>query len=184
MRITGGELRGRRLPIPASRHLRPALERVREAIFNIIRERLAGARVLDAYAGTGLLGLESLSRGAARVLFVETHRPTANRLSQVLAEWNLADRGRVLVGDCLRLARVAAAEGPFDLVFVDPPYPKKLVDRSLETLSRYGWLNAEGLAILKQDRHEDFVLPPGLAVDDQRLYGSSKVTFLRTTTKG
>lgn len=184
MRITGGELRGRRLPIPASRHLRPALERVREAIFNILREHLAGAKVLDAYAGTGSLGLESLSRSAAHVLFVETHRPTAERLAQVLEEWGLGDRGRVLIGDCLRLAKVVAGEGPFDLVFIDPPYPKKLVNHSLEVVARHGWLKEEGIAILKQDRHEDFLLPPGLRVDDQRVYGSSKVTFLSTTTKG
>jgi 16S rRNA (guanine966-N2)-methyltransferase len=180
MRITGGEHRGRRIHIPASKNLRPALERVREAIFNILRDRLAEARVLDCFAGTGLLGLECLSRGAAEVVFVELHRLTAQRIKELVADWNLADRATVIPGDFLRLARSLAAKGPYDLVFVDPPYPKHLVDASLEVVAKANLIGPDGIVILKQSRREEMTPPPDLIITDQRLYGDSKVTFLRT----
>ena len=97
MRITGGELGGRRFEAHASPHLRPALDQIRESIFNILRERVSEARVLDAFAGTGSLGLESLSRGARHVIFVEQHRPTAQRVERLLVEWKLAERAEVCV---------------------------------------------------------------------------------------
>jgi 16S rRNA (guanine966-N2)-methyltransferase len=178
VRITGGELRGRRLHGPASRHLRPALERPREAIFNILRDRMSGARVLDAFAGAGLLGLECLSRGAAHVAFVEVHRPTAERLQATLDEWGLADRARVRRGDFLRLAGALAAEGPYDVIFVDPPYPLDLVGSSLETIAARRLLAADGRVVVKEHRKKNLSPPPALATIDERLYGDSKVTFL------
>lgn len=184
MRVTGGTHRGRRLRTPASKHLRPALERVREAMFNILRDRIAGARILDGYAGTGMLGLECLSRGAAEVVFVELHRPTAARLAEVLEEWDFGDRSRLEVGDFLRLARQLATLGPYDLVFVDPPYPKHLVDHSLQVIAQNSLVAPDGLVIVKQHRKETLVVPSVLQIRDQRLYGDSKVTLLAVGEEG
>ncbi|MDP8222016.1 MAG: 16S rRNA (guanine(966)-N(2))-methyltransferase RsmD [Candidatus Lernaella stagnicola] len=178
MRITGGELRGRRLHTPASKYLRPALERVREAIFNILGPRLDGARVLDSFAGTGLLGLECLSRGSAFVTFVELHKPTSRHLAALLPAWGLEERARLIVGDFLRVAPRLAEDGPYDVVFVDPPYPKGLIDRSLEIVAQCKLVAPDGRVVAKQHHKEALVAPVGLSIVDQRTYGDSKVTFL------
>ena len=178
MRITGGALRGRRVHTPASAQLRPALERPREAIFNILQNRMRDAVVLDAFAGTGLLGLESLSRGAARAVFVELHRPTARLLDELLVEWTLADRARVVVADFLRVAPALAREGPFDIAFVDPPYPKQLASAALATVADCRLLGPDGVAVVKLHAKHPLEPPPALAVVDERRYGDSKVVFL------
>ncbi len=178
MRITGGELGGRRFPAHASEHLRPALDQIRQSVFNILRDRVDGARVLDAFAGTGALGLEALSRGAERVFYVERHRPTAERLERLLAEWRVADRAQVRVGDFLSLARAAAAAGPFDLVFLDPPYSHGLCTPALARVAEFKLLAPDGLTILRHIKSEEVELPAGLVRRDQRVYGDGRVDFI------
>ncbi|NLH49030.1 MAG: 16S rRNA (guanine(966)-N(2))-methyltransferase RsmD [Myxococcales bacterium] len=184
LRITGGSLRGRRIHTPASRHLRPALERVREAIFSILLSRLPDARVLDAFAGTGLLGLECLSRGAAEVVFVEQHRPTAGYLEELLAEWRLADRARVMTADFIRAAHHLGKDGPFDLVFLDPPYPKHLLVEALQATAAGRLVKPEGLVIVKRHPKEALTAPAAFAVYDERRYGDSMVTFFKLRMEG
>jgi 16S rRNA (guanine966-N2)-methyltransferase len=184
VRITGGALRGRRIHTPASPHLRPALERPREAIFDILRERMRDAVVLDAFAGTGLLGLESLSRGAAKAVFVELHKPTVHFLETLLREWDLTDRSRVFAADFLRVAPALVREGPFDVVFVDPPYPKLLADAVLQTVARLRLLGAAGVVVVKMHHKHALTPPPELAVRDERQYGDSKVVFLGWKAEG
>jgi 16S rRNA (guanine966-N2)-methyltransferase len=178
MRITGGELGGRRFDAHASPHLRPALDQIRESVFNIIRDRTPDARVLDAFAGTGSLGLESLSRGAAYVVFVERHRPTAQRLEKLLAEWGLAERTRVVTADFLTAARYLAAPEPFDLIFLDPPYSHGLSTPALDRVVEFKLLAPRGLIILRHIKTEEPLIPAGLQRDDQRKYGDGRVDFL------
>jgi 16S rRNA (guanine966-N2)-methyltransferase len=123
LRITGGELGGRRIRAPrGAKDLRPTTERVREAVFSILGD-VSGARVLDLYSGTGALAIEALSRGAAEAILVDTHPAAARRNLEAL---DLTERARVVRSDAVRFLR-RAEEGSFDLVLCDPPY--KLADR-------------------------------------------------------
>ena len=142
LRIIAGTWRGRRLRFPAAPGIRPTPDRVRETLFNWLGGRVDGAHCLDLFAGSGALGLEALSRGAARVLFVEQDREAARALERLLEEWGA--RGAALrLGDALRVL-----EGPserFDVVFVDPPFASGEAARAGERLERGGWLARQAL---------------------------------------
>ncbi|MBF0623582.1 MAG: 16S rRNA (guanine(966)-N(2))-methyltransferase RsmD [Magnetococcales bacterium] len=144
VRITGGRLRGRRLRVPASGSVRPTTDRVRLALFSMVMERLPGARVLDLFAGSGVLGIEALSRGAARAVFVESVRKTVETIRTNLIQCGLEQEGRVVPGSVLedvtfqRLLDGApdSTHPPlFDLVFMDPPYAKSWIAPTLVRLA-------------------------------------------------
>lgn len=177
MRITGGEHCGRRIQAPVSLKLRPALDQVRESLFSILIRRVPDARVLDAFGGVGLLGLECLSRYAAQVVFVEKHRPTAQRLQNLLRDWFLTERSRVIVGDFLKVAPSLAGE-PFDLIFIDPPYHAGLITPSVLVVQRHGLLAKDGLMIIKHIKTEHPEIPVGLRVVDERKYRDARVEFV------
>ncbi len=120
-RIVAGEFGGRRLAVPADRRVRPTAERVREAWLGILAPRIEGARVLDLFAGSGALGLEALSRGAAHVTFVELARASLEALGKNIAALGVADRAEVRRGDAMRFVE-ALEPGRFDLVLADPPW--------------------------------------------------------------
>jgi 16S rRNA (guanine966-N2)-methyltransferase len=142
LRIIGGLWRGRKLRFPAAADIRPTPDRVRETLFNWLRGRVPGARCLDLFAGSGALGLEALSRGAAQVTFVEQDGAAAAALRARLAEWQ-AQGAEVVHGDALRyLARPAV---PCDIVFLDPPFAAALLARAAALLSEHGWLKEAGL---------------------------------------
>lgn len=122
VRIIAGELKGRRLEVPRGASVRPTADRVREALFSILLDRTPGARVLDAYAGTGALGFEALSRGARSVLFLERDRNVVTALKANLARLELDDRCSVLAGDVVETIGRGRVRGPFELVLADPPY--------------------------------------------------------------
>lgn len=122
LRIIAGELRGRRILVPDRSTVRPTGDRAREALFDILGSAVVGARVLDAYAGTGALGFEALSRGAAGVLFVESDRQAVRAIRENAARFGVTDRCRALAGNVLDLLGAPDAPGPFDLVLADPPY--------------------------------------------------------------
>ena len=145
LRIIGGAWRGRKLRFAASQGLRPTPDRVRETLFNWLGTRAQGARCLDLFAGSGALGLEALSRGAAHVTFVERELTAALDLRARLAEWGAPD-ARVEHTDALAyLAGAASAATAFDLVFLDPPFDSDLLPRAAALLERGGWLKAGGL---------------------------------------
>lgn len=132
IRIIGGQWRGRKLVVPDRAGLRPSSDRVRETLFNWLQAHVAGARCLDLFAGTGALGLEALSRGASRAVFVERDGRLAEALREVSNAWPGAERMRVVEADAL--AWLDACREPFDLVFVDPPFAERLHARVLERL--------------------------------------------------
>jgi 16S rRNA (guanine966-N2)-methyltransferase len=140
LRIIGGAWRGRRLRFAAEPEIRPTPDRVRETLFNWLGTRVVGARCLDLFAGSGALGLEALSRGAAQVRFIERDAIAARELQARLTEWG-AQGGEVVRADALHYLEGAAQ--PFDIVFLDPPFDTALLSRSAPLLDERGWLAAD-----------------------------------------
>ena len=143
LRIIGGSWRGRKLRFPAAALIRPTPDRVRETLFNWLGTAPLGARCLDLFAGSGALGLEALSRGAAHVTFVEMNDAAARALRARLVEWQATD-ARVERGDALRY--LAGAAQPYDIVFLDPPFASRLLARAAALLEERHWL-ADGARI-------------------------------------
>jgi len=135
LRIIGGKHRGRRLRFPAGVTIRPTPDRVRETLFNWLQPRIAGARVLDLFAGSGALGLEALSRGAAHVRFVEKDRRAASAIDTLISEWQETG-AQVTCVDALGWLAQSAGSAPFDIVFLDPPYDAALLSQVAGALTR------------------------------------------------
>lgn len=148
LRIIGGAWRGRRVPVVASAGLRPTADRNRETLFNWLQGVIDGAKVLDLFAGTGALGLEALSRGAASAVFVERNRRVADALNATLVQLDCTEKAQVVVDDALRFIK-RPAQGPYDLVFLDPPFNSTLLDAILPGLVQSGWLQAEAQIYLE-----------------------------------
>ncbi len=186
MRIVGGRLRGRRLAAPRGTHIRPTGERVREALFDILSHGapdapLDGARVVDLFAGTGALGLEALSRGAAHLTAVERDGGALAVLRANLAALAPEGTARVLAADATRLP---PAETPCGIAFVDPPYGARLVEPALRTLLDGGWLAAGAVVAVEHGAGEGFVPPAPLTLADRRAWGGTRVAFLRLEGSG
>ncbi len=161
LRIIGGRHRGRRLRFPAGVDIRPTPDRVRETLFNWLQPRIAAARALDLFAGSGALGLEALSRGAIHVTFVEKDRAAATALRALIEEWR-EDAGTVVAGDALDWLARSAPGAPFDIVFLDPPYDSTLLAASAAALSRPGWLARGARVYLERRAREPLpALPTG-----------------------
>lgn len=180
MRITGGSLRGRVLSVPAG--VRPTQDMVRQAVFSAVAAKVDGARVLDLFAGTGALGLEAWSRGAASVCWVEQHPRTADRLQAVVRELTGGgERARVVRGDAMRF--LEGGGGPYDLVLADPPYDRDGTQRRLEKTLR-GLLagpivTPDSLLVFEMSAGESPVEAPGWALAWDRTYGDSRVVIYR-----
>lgn len=179
MRIIAGQFRGTRLAglgkgDPGA-HLRPTSDRVRESLFSVLSARVDwdGLQVLDLFAGTGALGLEALSRGAARAVFVENGRVGQKLIAANIDTLRVADQTRVLRCDATRLPQ---AEVPADLIFLDPPYGKGLGAKALVSARAMGWIAAEALVVWEESAAQP--APDGFALLDQRRYGDTYVTLL------
>lgn len=180
VRIIGGEWRGRRLPVVVAEGLRPSADRVRETLFNWLAPSIPGARCLDLFAGTGVLGLEALSRGAAAVCFVERQPAVARALEQCLLRLQAGDRSRVVTGDARRF--LAGAAQPFDLVFLDPPFGAG--DREdLCTLLEAGWLAPDARIYLEMPKAESLpALPPHWTVLREKTAGQVRFALAARAT--
>jgi 16S rRNA (guanine966-N2)-methyltransferase len=179
IRIVGGSLRGRKIEVP-ERGVRPTSDRTREAIFDVLGPAaVTEARVLDLYAGTGALGIEALSRGALEASFVEGSRGVARALRENLERLGLTARGRVIESDLARAARPPEAMGPFDLVFLDPPYAGDAGARWLTALGAMPWPERGGLVVYERKKGGTAPEPPGLRIAVQRTYSDTTITFYR-----
>jgi 16S rRNA (guanine966-N2)-methyltransferase len=186
LRIVGGTWRGRRLEAPEGLAVRPTGDRTREALFNILESGklakdgglslLRDARVLDAFAGTGALGLEALSRGAARASFVESLAPAIEALKANIAALDADDRARVFTQDVLTLPRAGEAH---DLVLMDPPYNQGFAAPALSRLAEAGWIAPGAIIVVEQMKDEDLEPPEGFELLEERRYGKAKLAFLR-----
>ncbi len=188
VRIVGGNLGGRVLRAPPGAATRPTSEKVREAVFDILRAHvsgpsdlsggsLAGAHVLDLFAGSGALGIEALSRGAAHVTFVDSARAAVTAIRNNLRTLGVADRATVVAGDAVASAARHAPPAPWRLVFVDPPYRSDLAARAVAALPP-DHLAAGAVVVIEHDRHN---APPdqvgSLLRTDQRRYGDTLISF-------
>ncbi|ACN14227.1 putative small methyltransferase [Desulforapulum autotrophicum HRM2] len=180
MRIISGKYRGKKLITPRGLETRPTLDRIRESIFNIISQRIANARVLDLFAGTGALGLEALSRNAGFATFVDNSREACTVINKNIALLQFEHCTTVIQHDLTRagtLARIRPKK--FDLVFMDPPYRKGLIDAVLENSEFIDLLADNALVVCEHGAQEN----PGiniskLDITDQRKYGKTQITFL------
>ena len=168
LRIIGGLWRGRRWQFPANDALRPTPDRVRETLFNWLAPRIQQAACLDLFAGSGALGLEALSRGAASVVFVEQDAATVQALQNRIADWQRSQAtvgtGRVERSDAMRwiAMRRLATQAPFDIVFLDPPFAAGLLARCCELLASGAWLTDTALVYVECPARDPLpVLPAG-----------------------
>jgi 16S rRNA (guanine966-N2)-methyltransferase len=182
MRIVGGEFRGRPLATPRSQAIRPTTDRTREAVFNVLAhrhaDRLEGARVLDLFAGTGALGLEALSRGAAYALFIEESAEGRGLIRENVEAFGLSGRTKIFRRDATALGEVGTL-APFSLVFADPPYGKGLGERALRSARGGGWLAPGALCIVEEAASASFDPGPGFKLVDERGYGATVIRFLQ-----
>ncbi len=180
-RVVGGAARGRRLAVPRGDRVRPTSDKVREALFNVLRHRfgdpLPGARVLDLYAGAGTLGIEALSRGAAEAVFVEADRRHGAVLKQNLAAVAGAVDGRGALVSRRVEAFLAGEARPFDVVFLDPPYAAGALPGALARLVG-GWLGAAALVCVEHPVRQPLDAPAGLETAFERAWGSTAITVL------
>jgi 16S rRNA (guanine966-N2)-methyltransferase len=181
MRIVAGRFRGASLATPKGQDIRPTSDRVREAVFNILAHGLdagiEGARVLDLFAGTGALGLEAMSRGAAFALFVEENAEARGLIRRNVETLGLTGATKIFRRDAASLGP-AGTIAPFSLVFADPPYGKGLGERALASAAAGGWLAPGALTILEESAAAEVAPPPGFALLDRRSYGDTVVYFL------
>jgi 16S rRNA (guanine966-N2)-methyltransferase len=182
MRIVGGALRGRTLAAPKSQAIRPTADRLREALFNILvhayGDPVGGARVLDLFAGTGALGLEAISRGAAFALFVDDDAAARALIRENVAALGLGGVTRIFRRDATRLGAAHPVE-PFSLVFLDPPYGKGLSEQALVSARAGGWLANDALIVVEEAADAGFTPPDGFAELERRRYDDTEVIFLR-----
>jgi 16S rRNA (guanine966-N2)-methyltransferase len=182
MRIVGGRLRGRALKSPQSQAIRPTADRLRESLFNILihayDDPIDGARVLDLFAGTGALGIEALSRGAAFALFVDDGVEARALLRGNVEALGLGGISKVYRRDATRLGPAHPME-PFSLVFADPPYGKGLAEKALASARDGGWLAPGGLVVVEEAVAASFKAPESFGELERRAYDDSEFVFLR-----
>jgi 16S rRNA (guanine966-N2)-methyltransferase len=188
LRIVSGEFRGKTLVAPPGAATRPTSDRARQAIFNILEHApwstgVREARVIDLFAGSGALGFEALSRGAAFCLFVETDEAARGAIRQNVDAMHLFGRTRVHRRDATDLGVRPGADGPaFDLAFLDPPYAKGLGERALARLAAGGWLAPGAVVVFERGAGEADVAVDGYEALDARDYGAARIDFLRYST--
>jgi 16S rRNA (guanine966-N2)-methyltransferase len=185
MRITGGRLGGRRLIAPEDSSVRPTSDRTRQAIFNMLRHKdfrigftLEGAAVLDLFAGTGALGIEAISHGARWCLLVDDSAESRALQRENVEALGLTGATRIWRRDATDLGPIGpSAGGPFNLVFLDPPYRKDLIPKALAGLTEGNWLADKPLLVAESDTGE-IIDAPGYTLLDERDYGETRLRFL------
>ena len=185
MRIVAGSLKGRAITAPEGQNTRPTSDRARQAIFNVLEhaswaEPLEGARVIDLYAGSGALGYEAISRGAAFALFVEIEDEARGAIRENADAWGLMGRTRVHRRSATDLGVRPGSDGEaFDIAFLDPPYRKGFGEQTLARLLEGNWLKPGATVVFERGSDEPEIETPGYERLDARDYGAARVLFLR-----
>lgn len=185
MRIVAGSLKGRSIVTPEGQGTRPTSDRARQAVFNVLEhaawaEPLDGMRVMDLFAGSGALGFEAISRGAAFALFVETDEEARGAIRENADAYGVMGRSRVHRRSAIDLGSRPGSDGEaFDLAFLDPPYRKGLGEQTLARLLEGGWLKPGALVVFERGSDEPEIDTPGYQRLDARNYGAARVLFLR-----
>ncbi|MGB3340103.1 MAG: 16S rRNA (guanine(966)-N(2))-methyltransferase RsmD [bacterium] len=181
MRVVGGYKKGQRLKVPR-KGIRPTKSIVREAIFNIIRDRIQEAKILDIFAGSGALGIESLSRGAAHCVFIEKRiKILAENIERML----LKDHAEIIRSD-YRVGLMQIKNRNFDIIFLDPPYHENHIEKALDLISSHKLLCSDGMIIAEHSPNKHIDLPNGLMILKKKRYGDTAVMFIiqRNADKG
>lgn len=178
MRIIGGDNKGRRLKVSKT-GIRPTKSIVRQAIFNIIGSRVNAARILDVFAGSGALGIEAISHGAANCVFVEKRPKT---LVENIDKLLLSDRTEI-IGSDFRAGLRKLKERRFDIIFLDPPYHRDYLEKTLRLVVSHNLLNTGGVIIAEHSPEDNFVLPDHFSVLKKKQYGDTAVTFIIQSNK-
>mgnify|MGYP001320873314 CR=1 FL=1 len=185
MRIVAGRHRGRKIIAPDSMEIRPTSDRVRESVFNILEHGdlgkggvspLTGARVLDAFCGTGAFGLEALSRGAEHSTFLDIRNTSLDLCRETIIALNEQTRTDLLRTDCLK--SVCHAE-PYDLVFIDPPYSANLAQPAIVNLMRSGWISDEAVCVIETGPDEALNIADAFTLLEDRKYGKTRIRISR-----
>ncbi len=181
MKILTGTLRGRSITLKPNAHLRPTADKVRKAVFDMLQGAIEGRNVLDLYSGTGALGLEALSQGAAKVTFVEIDKVQARRIGDNLAQLGVADRARVMPVDALRAIGELSAQGEyFDFIFLDPPYETGLAQKTLQLLASSRLVHETTLVLTESGRGEAMPRAAGaLRLFKTKRYGDTQLSLFR-----
>ena len=176
-------MRGRALAAPKSQAIRPTADRLRESLFNILihayGDPVSGARVLDLFAGTGALGLEALSRGAAFALFVDDGAEARALMRENVEALGVAAIARIFRRDATKLGPAHPLE-PFSLVFLDPPYRMGLAEKALASAHAGGWLTHEALIVVEESADAGFKAPQGFVEIERRRYDDTEFVILRS----
>jgi 16S rRNA (guanine966-N2)-methyltransferase len=182
MRVVGGRLRGRSLAGPKSQAIRPTADRLRESVFNILAhgygDPVTGARVLDLFAGSGALGIEALSRGAAFALFIDETAEARALMRENTTALGLGGVSRIFRRDATKLGP-AHPLAPFSLAFLDPPYGQGLAEKSLAAARAGDWLTADALILVEEAAKAQFAAPEGFTEVERRAYDETEFVFLR-----
>ena len=182
MRIVGGALRGRAIIAPKSKAIRPTVDRLRESLFNSLihsfDDPVTGARVLDLFAGTGALGIEALSRGAAFTLFVDEGAEARALLRENVATLGLGGTSKIFRRNATKLGEPNPL-APFSLAVLDPPYGQGLATEALNSARAGGWLTPDALIVMEEATKAQFATPEGFHEIDRRRYDDTEFVFLR-----
>jgi 16S rRNA (guanine(966)-N(2))-methyltransferase RsmD len=180
MRIITGRSKGRRLVRPKGQGIRPTSDRVKESLFNILRMEMEGKVILDLFAGTGNLGIEALSRGAEKTIFVEKKEQAIRLIQKNLAQFGLEERSEVLPKDTNRAIGILKQRGEsFDLILMDPPYERGWIQRTLRKLNSHPIYHEDSVLVIEHTRREPLPQPlEGWSLIRQRQIGDTLISFL------
>ena len=178
MRVIAGKYKGRKLESPDNYDIRPTTDKAKEALFSILYNDIPGARVLDLFAGSGGLGIEALSRGAAECIFADHSRKSVSLVRRNLEACHVEEPARVLAGDYRKI--LAGLEGSFDIILMDPPYDAGLLEEAFRLIQDHGLLSEGGVIVCEHRKEEE--LPEevsGFVMEKQRRYGIVKLSIYR-----
>jgi 16S rRNA (guanine966-N2)-methyltransferase len=178
MRITAGTHKGRRLETPKGRDIRPTSDKIRAAIFNALNARglLIDALVIDAFCGTGALGIEALSQGAAQCIFFDKAKSSIDLCKANIQNLDLVAQSKIILSDVTRVK--SNEDRSADLIFLDPPYNQNLVMPAIENLKEKNWLNKNCLFVIETDKKED-IESDLITIETTKIYGDTKIMFAR-----
>lgn len=179
MRVIAGLAKGRRLASPKSSDIRPVLDQVKEAVFNILFD-CEGLRVLDLFAGTGAMGIEALSRGAAHALFVDNFRESIKLIQKNIELCGFDSRSEIVAMTVGKAINILSKQlKSFDLIFVDPPYQCHFIAKTLAKLQQSGLCHDQTQIVIEHHPKEPIPKMEGLSLTDQRKYGQTLISFLK-----
>ncbi len=183
LRVIAGKVGGTKLASPKGTAARPSGGKLKEALFSIISAHIDSARVLDLFAGSGALGIEALSRGAASCDFVDNNRYSLDVVRQNIDKTHFSENSRVISAHYLAFLRRVDTAQPYDLVFLDPPYYMGYIDKALEIIKAQGLLSPDGIIVCETASDETFSVCDGFSVLKQSRYGNSSLIILESVYK-